>query len=221
MTRRKMMKKRFIWLALVAGLFVLQVMPAAADFDEGIEYLAIKPPVPTDDRNKVEVVEMFWYGCPHCFHFEPMLQAWLKHLPANVDFKRVPAVFPNKPLWELHARAYYTADLLGVLKKTHEALFNAIHKDREQLFTEDALANFYAKFGVDKKLFKETMHSFGVEMKVDRAKELTMRYGIDGVPTLVIDGKYRTFASLTNGEAGMLKVTDYLIQKETKAKAGK
>ena len=204
------MKKRFFWLALVAGMFMLQAMPAAADYDEGIEYLAIKPPVPTDNQKKVEVVEMFWYGCPHCFHFEPKLQAWLKHLPANVDFKRVPAVFPNN-----------TADLLGVLKKTHEALFNAIHKDRKQLFTEDALADFYAKFGVDKKLFKETMHSFGVEMKVDRAKELTTRYGIDGVPTLVIDGKYRTFASLTNGEAGMLKVTDFLIKKETKAKAGK
>jgi len=215
------MKKRFIWLAMVAGLFVLQVMPAAADYDEGIEYLAIKPPVPTENRNKVEVVELFWYGCPHCFHFEPKLQAWIKKLPANVEFMRIPAVFPNKPLWELHARAYYTADLLGVLDKTHEALFNAIHEERKQLFTEDALADFYAKFGVDKKLFKETMHSFGVEMKVDRAKELTMRYGIDGVPTLVIDGKYRTFASLTNGEAGMLKVTDYLIQKETKAKAGK
>lgn len=208
------MKKRLSWLALIVGLLMLQTVPAMASYDEGIEYLAIKPPVPTD-THKVQVVEMFWYGCPHCYHFEPKLLAWLKHLPSNVEFERVPAVFPNHPVWELHARAFYTAQLLGVLKKTHEALFNAIHKDHEPLFTEDALANFYAKYGISKKLFKETMHSFGVDMKVDRAKELTQRYGIDGVPTLVIDGKYRTYASITNGEDGMLKVTDYLIKKET------
>lgn len=213
------MTKRLYWLVLAAGFFLMPVMPAMAGYDEGIEYLKISPPVETDDSHKVEVVEMFWYGCPHCYHFEPKLRAWLKHLPANVDFKRIPAIFPNRPLWELHARAYYTAELLGVLNKTHEALFDAIHKHHQRLFDEDSLANFYAKFGVDKKLFKETMHSFGVQMKVDRAKELSRRYGIDGVPSLIVDGKYRTFASITNGEENMLKVVDFLIEKETKAMA--
>jgi thiol:disulfide interchange protein DsbA len=216
-----MMKKRLHWLGLIAGLCLMQAMPAMAGYDEGIEYISIKPPVATDNSSKVEVVEMFWYGCPHCYAFEPKLVAWLKHLPANVEFIRIPAIFPNHPLWELHARAYYTAELLGVLDKTHEALFDAIHKKRQSLFTEDALANFYAKYGVDKKLFKETMHSFGVQMKVDRAKELSRRYGIDGVPTLIINGKYRTYASITNGEDGMLKVTDYLIEKESKAMQAK
>lgn len=215
------MKKRLHWLVVVAGLFLMQAFPAMAGYDEGIEYLAIKPPVATDDSHKVEVVEMFWYGCPHCYHFEPKLEAWIKHLPPNVEFTRIPAVFPNHPLWELHARAYYTAELLGVLDKTHEALFDAIHKQHQNLFDEDSLADFYAKYGVSKKLFKETMHSFAVEMKLDRAKELTMRFGIDGVPTLVINGKYRTYASITNGEDGMLKVADYLIKKETKAMQAK
>lgn len=211
-----MMKKRLHWLALVAGLLLMQALPAMAGYDEGIEYLKITPPVPTENSHQVEVVEMFWYGCPHCYHFEPNLVGWLKKLPANVKFIRIPAVFPDRPLWEMHARAYYTAELLGVLDKTHEALFDAIHKYHQRLFDEDSLADFYAKYGVDKKLFKETMHSFGVQMKVDRARELCRRYGIDGVPTLVIDGKYRTFASLTNGEDGMLKVTDFLIEKESK-----
>lgn len=213
-----MMKKRMPWLLLLAGLFLIQTLPASAQsYDEGIEYKLISPPVPTENPKKVEVVEVFWYGCPHCYHFEPKLVAWLKHKPKNVDFIHVPAVFPNRPLWELHARAYYTAELLGVLDKTHDALFNAIHAKNERLFDIDSLANFYAKYGVDKKLFKETMHSFGVQMKVDRARALCQRYGIDGVPTMVINGKYKTFASLTNGEAGMLKVTDFLIKKETKA----
>ncbi|MBI1423814.1 MAG: thioredoxin domain-containing protein [Gammaproteobacteria bacterium] len=216
-----MMKKRLHWLALVAGLFLAHALPAMAEYDEGIEYQKISPPVQTDNSQKVEVVEVFWYGCPHCYHFEPKLEAWLKRLPANVDFVRIPAVFPNRPLWELHARAYYTAELLGVLDKTHEALFDAIHKANQRLFDEDSLANFYAKFGVDKKLFKETMHSFGVQMKVDRAKDLCQRYGIDGVPTMVVNGKYRTFASLTNGEEGMLKVVDFLINKESKAMSAK
>lgn len=215
------MKKRLHWLALVAGLFMMQTMPALAGYDEGIEYLKITPPVPTENSQKVEVVEVFWYGCPHCYHFEPRLVKWLKHKPANVEFIRIPAVFPNRPLWELHARAYYTAELLGILDKTHEALFDAIHKYHQRLFDEDSLADFYAKYGVDKKLFKETMHSFGVQMKVDRAKELCRRYGIDGVPTIVINGKFKTFASLTNGEAGMLKVTDFLIDKEWKAMQAK
>ena len=213
------MKKRLHWLGLITGLLMLQAVPALAGYDQGIEYLAIKPPVPTEDPQKVEVVEMFWYGCPHCYHFEPKLVEWLKHKPANVVFKRVPAIFPNRPEWELHARAYYTAELLGVLDKTHEALFDAIHQQHQNLFDLDSLADFFAKYGVDKKLFKETMYSFGVQMKVDHAKELSRLYQIDGVPTLVIDGKYRTYASLTNGEEGMLKVTDYLIEKESKALA--
>ena len=212
------MKKRFQWLVVLAGLFLVQVMPATAGFDEGIEYLLVRPPVPTNNSQKVEVVEVFWYGCPHCYHMEPQLVAWKKKLPANVEFIRLPGIFPNRPVWELHARAFYTAELLGVLEKTHQALFDAIHKNKQKLFDEDALANFYAQYGVDKKQFKETMHSFGVEMKVNRAKELTRRYGIDGVPTLIINGKYRTYASLTNGPAGMLKVADYLIEKESKAK---
>jgi len=217
-----MMIKRLSWLVLLAGLFLLPTLPAmASGYDEGIEYLKISPPVPTENPNRVEVVEVFWYGCPHCYHFEPKLLDWLKHKPANVDFIRMPAIFPDRPLWELHARAYYTAELLGVLDKTHEALFDAIHKHNQRLFDIDSLADFYAKYGVDKKLFKETMYSFGVQMKVDRAKDLSRRYNIDGVPTLVINGKYRTFASLTNGEAGMLKVTDFLIDKESKAMAAK
>jgi len=212
------MKKRLQWLVVLTGLLLMQAMPATAEFDEGIEYLLIKPPVPTSNSQKVEVVEVFWYGCPHCYHFEPELEAWKKKLPANVEFIRLPGIFPNRPVWELHARAFYTAELLGVLEKTHKPLFDAIHKDKKKLFDEDSLANFYAQFGVDKKLFKETMQSFGMEMKVNRAKELTHRYGIDGVPTLIINGKYRTYASLTNGPAGMLKVTDFLIEKESKAK---
>lgn len=194
----------------------LAIPVAQAEIDEGIEYQLVKPRVPGNSADgKVEVVELFWYGCPHCYAFEPAVNQWKKDNQKRVDFVRIPAVFPNRPAWELHARAYYTADLLGVLDKIHGPLFDAIHQQRRRLFNLDELAAFFAQHGVKEDVFRETMYSFGVQMQLNRAKDLTERYGIDGVPTLVIDGQYRTHASLTNGQENMLKVTDFLVNKAT------
>ena len=205
-------------LLFVISAFALLLSPAAkAEFDEGIEYKKVVPPVRAEQKDKIEVVELFWYGCPHCYSFEPKLNKWKKTMPANVTFKRIPAIFPNRKSWETHARAYYTAELLGVVDKIHQPLFDALHKHKQKVFTEDALANFFAQHGVDQKTFKDTFNSFGVTMKVNIARDLTRRYQIDGVPTVIINGRYRTHASLTNGQAGMLKVIDYLIQKESQA----
>ena len=205
-------------LIFTLGIFALMLSPAAkADIDEGIEYKLVIPPVRTSDKEKIEVVELFWYGCPHCYSFEPKLNKWKKTMPANVTFKRIPAIFPNRTTWEAHARAYYTAELLGVVDKVHQPLFDAIHKHRQKIVTEQALANFFAQHGVDEKTFKDTYNSFGVTMKVNISRDLTRRYQIDGVPTMIVDGKYRTHASLTNGQAGMLKVVDHLIDKITRA----
>ena len=209
--------------ALLTGLIAGLAIPASqARIDEGIEYQVITPPVRTTSAGKVEVVELFWYGCPHCHSFEPKFVEWKKKQGSNVEVIRIPAIFPNRPVWELHARAYYTAELLGVLDKIHKPLFDAIHKNRKNygkvLFDKNSLAEFFAKYGVDKATFNDTMYSFGVQMKVNRAKDLTRRYGIDGVPTLIIGGRYRTHASLTNGQAGMLRVTNFLINKVAGAK---
>lgn len=204
------------WLFSIAALMFS--MSASADIDEGIEYKLVDPPVRTANPDKVEVVEMFWYGCPHCYRFEPALAKWKKSLPANVEFTRIPAIFPNRPVWELHARAFYTAELLGVLDKIHAPLFNAIHHQHKNINSKAALQAFFEKQGVSKQDFEQTFDSFGVQMKVNRAADLTRRYGIGGVPTMVIDGKYQTHGSLTDGHDGMLKVVDFLIKKESKAK---
>jgi thiol:disulfide interchange protein DsbA len=213
---------------LRAGLFTTLMtviaLPAAQarQIDEGIEYQLVNPPVRTTSASKVEVVELFWYGCPHCHSFEPKFLKWKKQQGESVEVTRIPAIFPNRPVWELHARAYYTAELLGILDKIHGPLFDAIHKDRKKygkvLFDKSSLAEFFKKYGVDNATFNDTMYSFGVQMKVNRAKDLTRRYGIDGVPTLIIDGRYRTHASLTNGQAGMLNVTEFLIKKASALK---
>lgn len=200
-------------LALCAGFFLIGSVSVADSFDEGIEYKRIIPPVKTS-TSKIEVVEMFWYGCPHCYSFEPKLNKWKESMPNDVELVKIPAIFQDRAVWELHARAYYAAELLGILDKSHQAVFDYLHKQRKHLHNEDEVASFYSQFGVDKQVFKETLRSFGVEMKVNRARDLTRRYKIDGVPSLIVNGKYLTHASLTNGQAGMLKVVDFLIKKE-------
>ena len=205
--------------SLIIGLMSLLISSVSlAGIDEGIEYQLVNPPVRTTNPDKIEVVEMFWYGCPHCYRFEPEFEKWKQSAPANVEIIRIPAIFPNRPEWEASARAFYTAELLGVLDKVHKPLFDAIHKNRQKLFTKDSLADFFAKHGVSKADFNQTFDSFGVQMKVNRARDLTQRYNIGGVPTLVVNGRYQTHGSLTSGQAGMLKVVDFLIEKEAKGK---
>jgi len=213
------MKRVFLWL-LAIGL-VLPMLGASAagmGFQEGIEYQRITPAVPTSvGPGKVEVVELFWYGCPHCFHFEPDLLKWLKQKPKNVVFRRVPAAL--NPAWRVHAQAYYTAQVLGVLDKSHEAMFNAIHRQGMLLNTPDKLADFFTRFGVKPKEFLGVFNSFAVRAKLAEAQGLVRRYGADSVPTIVVDGKYRTNASMAGGSyQRMLQVVDYLIAKETAAK---
>jgi thiol:disulfide interchange protein DsbA len=209
---------KIVKLSAVFFIFLL-VWPLAAsavNYKEKIHYELVQPPQPTTTKDKVEVVEMFWYGCPHCNALEPYVERWLKRKPANAEFIRIPAVF--RPQWELHARAFYTAEILGVLDKTHSAMFEAIHSRKMRLSTEAELANFFAQHGVSKDDFKRVFHSFAVEAKVRRAKDLSHRYGIDGVPSIIVNGKYRTGAQLAGGNANIFKVVNFLINKESKGK---
>ena len=200
-------------LAILSMTIWVMGSATAKDFDEGIEYERVSPPVATHNSGKVEVVEMFWYGCPHCFQFEPHLHKWLKKKPANVDFIRIPATF--NPLWKLHARAFYTAEVLGVGEKLNKALFDTYHLARNRLDTEKKIRSLFEKQGVKGSDFNDTFHSFEVETRVARAVDLTQRYGIKGVPTIIVNGKYRT-SNKISGHANMLEVVDFLIRKESK-----
>ncbi|SCZ64588.1 thiol:disulfide interchange protein DsbA/DsbL [Thiohalomonas denitrificans] len=198
-------------LGLLMALFVLPFAPAGAeeDYAAGIDYERVSPPMTTKEPGKVEVHEFFWYGCPHCYRFEPHLQQWLEQKPDNVEFTRVPAIF-NNPDWELHARAYYTAELLGALDRVHDPLFDAIHNQRKRLNTRDALRDFFAARGVEPDTFNKTFNSFAVESKIRRARDLTKRSGIDGVPAMVVDGEYRVSASQAASYKRLIGITDYL-----------
>lgn len=207
-----------MFLRAIGAALLLAVTATAAvaeeEFQEGVHYQVLSTPQPTSTGDKVEVLEIFWYGCPHCYRFEPYIERWLKNKPANAEFVRLPGVL--RPSWEIHARAFYTAQTLGVFDKIHTPLFNAIHDARRNLETEEALRDFFVEHGVSKDDFAKTFRSFAVETKVNRAKSMVERYGIDGVPAMIVNGKYRFSNGTTGGPANTLKLIDYLVAKESK-----
>jgi len=195
---------------VLLGLVLMMPVQVFAEYDAGIEFKVLPTPQPTSDGQKIEVVELFWYGCPHCYHFEPFLQTWLKNKPKNVVFVRIPAIF--NPGWGLHARAYYSAEALGVVDKVHEALFEAAQS--RKLSNVDQVRKVFVDQGIKASDFNDAWGSFGVDSRVRSAADMTRRYNIEGVPSLIINGKYVTDGPMANGHAGMLKVTDFLIKKE-------
>jgi thiol:disulfide interchange protein DsbA len=179
-------------------------------------YETISPPQPTANPDKVEVIEFFWYGCPHCLEFEPTLKAWLKTKPENVEFIRIPAVFSEK--WGRHAKAYYVAEALGVVDKVHEDFFNAIQVKNAELETEDQLAKFFTEHGVKESDFHDAFNSFMIDAKMRQAPQIAGKYGITGVPAIIVNGKYKTNGSLAGGHDKMITVINELIKKESGSK---
>lgn len=211
---------------LFAGLLLcvpLVAMAAQSDppYQPGFDYVRISPApqMPTNSpAGKVQVAEFFWYDCPHCAHIEPELQRWrASALPKNADFVRIPAVLA--PKWGFMARVYYAARLLGVEQRMTPLIFHAIHDQRRALDNLQAMMNFFVVHGVPADKFKTAMDSLEVDMQVRDAVLRTREYGVQGVPSLVIDGRYRVSATLTGSYARMFKVaawlTDRLARGET------
>jgi protein dithiol oxidoreductase (disulfide-forming) len=207
------MLKKFASLVL---LFSVAIGSNALFAEDKPGYEAISPAQPTANPDKVEVIEFFWYGCPHCFEFEPTLKAWLKTKPANVEFIRIPAVFSEK--WGRHAKAYYVAEALGVVDKVHDDFFDAIQVKNAELETEDQLAKFFVEHGVKESDFHDAFNSFMIDAKMRQAPQVAGKYGITGVPTVIVNGKYRTNGSLAGGHEKMIAVMDELIKKESGGK---
>lgn len=187
--------------------------PTIGRFELGRHYLRLSPTQPTSSNvDKVEVAEIFWYGCPHCFNFDPALETWRAAQPDFVSFIRVPAVW--NALLQLHARAFYTAEVLNKGAEMHSALFREIHENRNMLDTPAKLQEFFGGFGVDAETFTSTFESFAVQMKLQRADELNRRYRIQSVPTIVVNGKYTTGGGETASYEEMLELVDALVASE-------
>ena len=208
----KMVTKWLLALVLPCFIATAALADVAADYQEGKDYLVLANPQPTSTADKIEVVELFWYGCPHCYRLEPLMAEWQTSKPDDVEFVRMPAVLG--PNWELFGKAYYTAELLGVNDKVHNALFDALHKDRKKFRDEAALQAFFLEQGVSAEDFKNTFNSFAVNVKLNHAKQMTKRYALTGVPTIIINGKYSTSASQAGNNEKAIKVMDYLVVQE-------
>lgn len=200
---------------IASALFTLMLSFTSIINAETLGYEAVTPAQPTKNTDKIEVIEFFWYGCPHCYSFEPFLSKWAKTLPKNVEFIRQPAVFSE--LWGKHAKAYFTAEALGVVDKVHSDLFDAVQA-KQSLETEDELAKFFAAHGVKESDFRTNYNSFLVDAKMRQAKTMAARYGVNGVPAIIINGKYRTNATLAGSQEKMIDVINQLIKQESSAK---
>lgn len=205
---------------------------AVAAPQQGVEYITTQQPLATENQAKVEVVELFWYGCPHCYHLDPQLNGWVKKLPKEVEFKRVPGVF--QPAWVPMAKAYYTLEALNLTEKLHANLFEAIHNQKVIKPTDEAATiDWIAKqSGLDKKKVEDTFNSFSVSTKVSRAAQFSKASGATGVPALFVDGKYYTSVKMATSaqpddisperaQSELLKVVDFLIAKASQEKPAK
>jgi thiol:disulfide interchange protein DsbA len=194
------------------ALFALLLLPLAgqAQFLEGVEYTRVTPQ-PVETGSKIEVREFFGYSCPHCFSLEPAIERWLKTMPKNAQYIRTPAVFNER--WAVHARAYYAFETLGITATMHYALFHALHADKRALNDADSLAAFVAEKGGNRAAFLDAYNSFGMQASLNRALQSARAFNIDSVPTLIVDGKYMTNATLAGGYDRLMQVVDFLVKK--------
>ena len=211
------MRNLILSAALVtASLFGMTAQAADVPLEAGKTYVELTNPVPVSVPGKIEVVELFWYGCPHCYAFEPTINPWVEKLPSDVNFKRIPAMFGGP--WDAHGQLFLTLEAMGVEHKVHNAVFNAIQKEGKRLTKPDEMADFVATQGVDKDKFLATFNSFAIQGQIKQAKELAQKYGVQGVPTMIVNGKYRFDLGTTGGPEATLNVADQLIAKERAAK---
>ena len=199
-------------LGLITAFLISTQVLAQQAYVEGVDYKVISPSVRTSNPDKVVVTEIFWYGCPHCFRFEPYIEHWVKSIPDGVVFEQVPSVL--NPSWSTHARTFYALKLMGVQEQVHKKLFDTIHVKRKRLNSIDQLASFVADQGLDEKLFRDSYASFPVDTQIRKSSQIEKRYGHNGVPAIIINGKYQLSGSMAGSNDRLIKIMDYLVAQE-------
>jgi thiol:disulfide interchange protein DsbA len=184
--------------------------------EEGFDYRILPVAQPVESKGKVEVIEFFWYGCPHCYDFEPELSAWVKRQPKDVTFRRVPVAFRDD--FMPHSQLFYALEAMGKGEVMNEKVMYAMHKENKRLMTENEIADWVASQGIDRNTFLATYRSFAVVSKARAARQMADAYRIDGVPTIVMQGRYVTSPSIAGTKAKAIAVMDYLEQKIRKDK---
>lgn len=190
--------------------------PAGEKYQAGKHYQVIAVPVRTANQDKIEVNEVFWYGCPHCYHFEAAFEPWAKQLPADVDVQRTPAIW--RPNMEPHARAYYMAKQLNVLDSMHTIIFKALQEQKKALASENEVVALFVEHGIEEEAARKAYNAFSVQSQVKQADARVRSYGITGTPEVIVNGKYRISSHDAGSQEGMLEVASFLIEKERKGK---
>ena len=210
------MRNLILSAALVtASLFGMTAQAADVPLEPGKTYVELEKPGQVAVPGKVEVIEFFWYGCPHCYKFEPTINPWVEKLPSDVNFVRIPAIFGGP--WNAHGQMFLTLEAMGVESRVHKAVFEEVQKTHKLVQPEE-MADFLATLGVDKQQFLDTFNSFAIKGQMKKAKDLAEQYGITGVPTMIVNGKYRFDLGTAGGPEAALNVADQLIAKERAAK---
>jgi thiol:disulfide interchange protein DsbA len=189
---------------------------ASAEIVEGKDYTALTKPQPAAGGDKIEVLEFFWYGCPHCYSLHPHLKTWLENIPGDVSFQYVPAIL--RPNWVPAAKIFYAIEALGITGSLHDKIYDAIHRDKIDLNNESVLFDWVEKQGIDRKKFENTYQSFAVQNQVSRSTQMSRQYQLTGVPALVINGKYLTSGRMGSTPQDTIKTLDALLEKIRKEK---
>lgn len=184
--------------------------------DAGIDYKVLDRPQPVEKPGRIEVMEFFWYGCPHCYAFEPPLAAWIARQPGDVAFRRLPAQF--SPVWQQHAKLYYALEATGQLERVHRKTFDAIHIERMQLVQDAEMIEWAAKNGIDRERFTQALGSADVAARQSVARAVLGTYGVDGVPAMAVNGRFLTAPSIVGSHERCLQVVDYLVEQERRAR---
>ncbi|PXW89652.1 thiol:disulfide interchange protein DsbA [Nitrosomonas sp. Nm84] len=201
---------------LLLSFGLINSLSARADIVEGKDYTVLTNPQPTQDANKIEVLEFFWYGCPHCYSLHPHLKTWLLNIPGDVSFRYVPAIL--RPNWVAAAKIYYAIEAMGIADVLHDKAYDAIHRDKIDLNNESVLFDWIEKQGIDRKKFETTYKSFGIQNQVARSTQMTRQYQLNGVPALVVNGKYLTSGRMGGTPQDTIKTLELLIEKARKEK---
>jgi thiol:disulfide interchange protein DsbA len=204
-----------IWKQWLAGIIAMLVVLVASDafaFDLEGKYVLVDPPQPTQTPDAIEVVDVFWYGCGHCWRFLPLMEAYVETQPQGVSIRRLPAV--SRKSWEVHARAFYTAQQLGIEAKLHRPIFEAIHIDKQKLDTSETVMALFVSHGVAEDAFTKAWDSAAVEVLIGRSLQQQAKYGVEGTPSVIVNGKFRTSATLAGSYEDLRRVIEVLVEME-------
>lgn len=207
-----MYRQRILSLFFIALSFcVIDLSSARAEAIEGKHYTVLTKPQPTEDGAKIEVLEFFWYGCPHCNSLHPHLKAWLADIPDDVSFRYVPANL--RPGWVAGAKIFYTLEAIGKIDALHDLVYDAIHRDKIDLHQDAVLFDWIEKQGVDREQFENAYNSFSVQNQVTKSTQVVRQYQLNGVPSLVVNGKYLTSGGMNSTPQGTVETLKVLIEK--------